>query len=161
MLGNCLVFPMTFCGNFNQVQGFNARTSFWRNLSPLREYGDAMANRNGIFVKRRCYDGVQRTARPTTPQPNPNPSEGRGDRLVGDAGGLVRSGGTMRAEAARTGVTRPTMAMLAAIRFRWGRRRGGPSGVWQGWSAGSNCVRPSWDAQLLRRFPSRFPAVAR
>ena len=65
MLGNCLVFPMTFCGNFNQVQGFNARTSFWRNLSPLREYGDAMANRNGIFVKRRCYDGVQRTARPT------------------------------------------------------------------------------------------------
>jgi len=40
---------MTLCGNFNQVQGFNARTSFWGNLtltlSPRRGEGDAMGRR--------------------------------------------------------------------------------------------------------------------
>jgi len=61
-----------------------------------------MAQRNYFFVKRRCYDGVQRTARPTTPRPNPLPLEGRGDSVVGDLGDLIRPIGPMLATTART-----------------------------------------------------------
>jgi len=42
-LGYCHVFPMTFCGSFNQVYGFNARISvrgsLTLTLSPRRAEG--------------------------------------------------------------------------------------------------------------------------
>ena len=54
-MGNCQVFSMTFCGNFNQVQAFNARTSFRGNLtltlSPWRGEGTRCSAMLGELIR--------------------------------------------------------------------------------------------------------------
>lgn len=61
--GNCQIFPTTFRGHFNQVQGLNAGTSFRGNLSLLKGERAAIGDRHFFFGNRRSYDGRQGTAR--------------------------------------------------------------------------------------------------